>query len=508
MIHGLKINVLPKQLLNSIELECCLALRTMVALLDKKGGNVAPKIIEVLGQVNAGQVSLFGVVTTKAFALQETIGKLENKNLISQVGVGFSWSRTHVESKPELVQRENEAIVFEGRIYSPTSKTPIEEFLAKKPQSNFETGVEAFLKSTEGDFFLIIAEAAKLVAARDSVGIQPLYFGENDMVAALASNRKALWKLGISEPYSFPPGHVAVVNQEGFKFKSVKTFAYAQPKMTTMAEAAEKVQKLLEHSVQKRTQGLKEVAVAFSGGLDSSVVAFLAKKCGVSVQLLHVSLENQPETKDAWKAAEELQLPLTVHLYKEADIEKVIPRVVELIEEPDPIKASIGVPFYWTAEKTAEAKFKVLLAGQGADELFGGYQRYVNQYMLEGDEKVRQTMYDDVARIHESNIERDEKICSFHDVELRLPFASYRLVKYALSIPTELKIEKKADSLRKLVLRKAAENMGLSEFIVKNPKKAVQYSTGINNALKKLAKKHQATLTEYINEVFQKQKNV
>lgn len=482
-------------------------MKTMVALLDKKGGNVAPKIIEVLEKVNAGQVSCFGVATPKGFVLQEKLGKVGIKNLTSQVGVGFSWSKTHAESKPELVQHENAVIVFEGRTYSSTSKTPIGEFLTKKPQSNFAAVAEAFLKSTEGDFSLIMAKAAEIVAARDPVGVQPLYFGENDGFAALASNRKALWKLGIGEPQSFPPGHVAVISQEGFKFKSVKTFAYAEPKMTTMEEAAENVQKLLEHSVQKRTQGLKEVAVAFSGGLDSSVVAFLAKKCGVNVQLVHVSLENQPETEDAWKAAEELQLPLTVHLFKEADIEKVIPKVVELIEEPDPIKASIGVPFYWTAEKTAEAKFKVLLAGQGADELFGGYQRYVNQYMLDGDEKVRQTMYNDVARIHESNIERDEKICSFHDVELRLPFASYQIVEYALSIPTELKMEKKADSLRKLVLRKAAENMGLSEFMAKNPKKAVQYSTGISSALKKLAKKHQATLAEYINEVFQKQKD-
>jgi asparagine synthase (glutamine-hydrolysing) len=128
--------------------------------------------------------------------------------------------------------------------------------------------------------------------------------------------------------------------------------------------------------------------------------------------------------------------------------------------------------------------------------------------MLEGDEQVRKTMYNDVVKIHESNIERDEKICSFNDVELRLPFASYQIAKFALSLPTELKIEKKADSLRKLVLRKAAENMGLSEAIAKNPKKAVQYSTGISSALKKLAKKQKGTLAEYINELFQKQKDL
>ena len=56
------------------------------------------------------------------------------------------------------------------------------------------------------------------------------------------------------------------------------------------------------------------------------------------------------------------------------------------MRKPDPVKASIGVPFYWVAEKAAEAGFKVMLAGQGADELFGGYQRYVTECCKDGGE--------------------------------------------------------------------------------------------------------------------------
>jgi asparagine synthetase B (glutamine-hydrolysing) len=107
-----------------------------------------------------------------------------------------------------------------------------------------------------------------------------------------------------------------------------------------------------------------------------------------------------------------------------------------------------------------------------------------------------------VVRLHESNIERDEKICDFHDVELRLPFASYELARFAVTLPLELKIERKAGSLRKLVLREVAEKIGLPSFITTKPKKAVQYATGINGALKKLAKKEKATVAEYINKLF------
>lgn len=395
------------------------------------------------------------------------------------------------------------AVFFDGRVYSPNLGASGTEIIAKKlEQADGVKASEAFLEEVEGDFSFMIAEAERIMAGRDPVGVKPLYYGENKHVAALASNCKALWKLGIDEVRSFPPGHVALVSREGFKFKPVKTFVYAQPKTVTMQEAAETLQKLLEKSIRRRVWGTREVAVAFSGGLDSSVVAFLAKKCQANVHLVHVSLEDRPETEEAKKAADALNLPLQVHLFREEDVEKIVSKVVALIEEPDPVKASIGVPFYWTAEKTAEAGFKVLLAGQGADELFGGYQRYVNEYLLHGAERVRKTMFDDVVRIHESNIERDVKICSFHNVELRLPFASYQLAEFAVALPVELKIERRAGSLRKLVLRKVAENMGLPSSIAEKPKKAVQYATGINGALKKLAKKQKATVTEYINKLF------
>jgi asparagine synthase (glutamine-hydrolysing) len=455
-IRGLNINVLPRQYLNNAEREGRSGMKTTIAVLNKNGGNA----------------------------------KLVSYDTQHVVGLG------------------DVKVLFDGRIYSPTSTASGAEILAQKlGQADHVKAGEALLREVEGAFSFIIAEPERIIAGRDPIGVQPLYYGENGSVAALASNRKALWKLGIDEARSFPAGHLALITREGFKFKPVKTLAYAKPKPVTMQEAAETLQELLERSVRMRVSGTREVAVAFSGGLDSSIVAFLAKKCHVDVRLLHVSLENQAETEAAKRAAEALNLPLQVHLFRESDVAKVVDKVVELIEEPDPVKTSIGVPFYWTAEKAAEEGFKVLLAGQGADELFGGYQRYVNEYLLQGEGAVRKTMFDDVVRVYESNLERDVKICSFHDVELRLPFASYPLAGFALALPTELKIERDAGSLRKLVLRKTAADMGLPVSIVEKPKKAVQYSTGINRALKKFAKRQGTTVAEYVNRLFLSQKS-
>jgi asparagine synthase (glutamine-hydrolysing) len=104
----------------------------------------------------------------------------------------------------------------------------------------------------------------------------------------------------------------------------------------------------------------------------------------------------------------------------------------------------------------------------------------------------------------ESNLERDWKACNAHNVELRLPFAARKVVGFALSLPLEVKLEPEKDTLRKLVLRRVAKNLGLPSFIADKPKKAIQYTTGINKVLGKLAEQQGLSVREYVEEAFQK----
>jgi len=145
-----------------------------------------------------------------------------------------------------------------------------------------------------------------------------------------------------------------------------------------------------------------------------------------------------------------------------------------------------------------------MLAGQGADELFGGYKRYVADYLRYGDEKTYEILFSDVLKMYETNFERDFKICNFHNVELRLPFATCQIAKFAINLPVKLKIKLPDDGLRKLVLRKAAENLRLPQLIAERPKKAIQYATGISKVLKKLARKNKLSMNEYTQQIFQK----
>jgi asparagine synthase (glutamine-hydrolysing) len=221
------------------------------------------------------------------------------------------------------------------------------------------------------------------------------------------------------------------------------------------------------------------------------------------VHLIHVSLANQEETAFAKTAAEELKLPLHDYLYNEKDVERILPEALWLIEEPNPVKIGIGIPFYWIAEKTAEMTLKVLLAGQGADELFGGYKRYVEDYLRYGNEKTCRIIFYDILKMHEDNLERDFKICNFHNLELRLPFVTDSMLKFATKLPLNLKIEKKENGLRKLVLRQVAHNLGLPKHIVEKPKKAIQYTTGVDKVLKKLAASKGLTVKVYLQKTFQ-----
>jgi asparagine synthase (glutamine-hydrolysing) len=473
----------------------------IIAIVNKRGENATETAVAMLKMLKHKGIEAFGVASPTTVKIEKSIEALQNQNVDSPVVVGHVFSKIFAHDTPQPIKVDDATLVFDGRIY-PTTKVSDTEFVVKKLKTHKEA-VKNLIEESEGCFAFAVAEPKKITAGRDVMGIHPFYYGENTEFAALASERKALWRIGIKTVNSFPPGNMAFVDRNGFKFKPIKTLAYSRAKQMTMQAAAKKLQKLLQHSVKKRVSGLREVAVAFSGGLDSSIIAFLAANSGVNVHLIHVSLQNQPETEQAKKAAEKLELPIHFCLYDAGDVEKILPKVLWLIEEPDPIKASIGIPFYWTAEKAAEMDFKVMLAGQGADELFGGYQRYVHDYLTYGGENLRENLYNDILKMHETNFERDFKICNFHNVELRLPFATYQIAKFATELPVELKIKMIDNGLRKLVLRRVAENLGLPQFIAKKPKRAIQYATGVNKTLKKLATMKGMPMKEYIQETFQ-----
>jgi len=474
----------------------------ITAIVSKKNENVAKTAVTMIKTLKHKSAKTFGLASSTIVKIENSIDNLLDQDIRSPILIGNVFSKILMSDMPQPIRLDHGTLVFEGRTYSFNMEFSDAEFVAEKLNQN-PGNTEALIKDFEGGFAFAVAESGTLVVGRDSLGLYPLYYGENVNLAGLASERKALWKIGIKEVHSFPPGHVAVVDKHGFKFNLARTLIHTRTRQINMQTAAEKLRRLLQQSVKQKVSGLKEVAVAFSGGLDSSIIAFLAKTFGAEVHLISVSLKNQHEIEHAKKAAEALNLPLHIFLYSAKAVEEVLPKVLWLIEESNPVKTSIGIPFFWTAERASEMGFRAMLAGQGADELFGGYRRYLNDYARYGGKHVQKTLFNDIVKMYEANFERDSKICNFHNVELRLPFATFELANFAASLPLQLKIETPNDVSRKIVLRKVAENIGLPQFIVNKPKKAVQYATGVNRVVKKLAKKEGFSTREYLQKMFQ-----
>jgi asparagine synthase (glutamine-hydrolysing) len=285
------------------------------------------------------------------------------------------------------------------------------------------------------------------------------------------------------------------------RVQPVKVLEMGETRKIDEEKAVEEVYNLLFRSVREKSIGLDRVSIAFSGGLDSSIIASIAGKCVKNVLLISVGLDGSKDLDNAERISGEIGLPFRAEAYTINDVEEVLPKVLWLIEEANALKAAICIPEFWLAEKSFRMGYKAMFSGQGSDELFAGYRKYLKSY-AESLKAAEENLYYDALRLHEASLEPEEKICTFHNVEVRFPYADYDLASFALSLPVTLKISSSNDPLRKRILRKLAEHIGLPLEVYLKPKKAIQYGTGVSQALRKIAKKNRLNVQDLINQVF------
>ncbi|MCW4015662.1 MAG: asparagine synthetase B [Candidatus Bathyarchaeota archaeon] len=476
----------------------------LVAAVNKNKQNAVPAVATMLEELVHRGNSGHGIATSNVVEKASTLNKLKLNSLESNITLGHNLSLILPRDSLQPVQADGFTFVFEGRMFPAPNLPDLSELKEFKTLlgSNPLKNAAQILEKVGGSYVFVVAAPKKLLVGRDVFGATSLYYGENDSVCAVASERKALWKLGLTNAQSFPPGQLAIVNEHGFSFHPVKGLRMPPQNKLNMETAANALQLLLLESTRKQVSDLESVAVAFSGGVDSSVVATLAQEVGVEVQLISVGLEGQPEVMFTQEAAEALDLPLHLQTYNVNELEETIHKVLWLTEDANVIDACIAVPFYWLAQTASKLGHPVLLAGQGADELFGGYHRYLTEYAKSGAEAVQQKMFYDIQNAYHQNFQRDNQTCSPHGVELRLPFINCDVIDFALRLPLKLKINSTEDKLRKRILRRVAHNLEIPSILADKPKKAVQYTTGVTKALMQLAKDQNLTLREYIEKVY------
>jgi asparagine synthase (glutamine-hydrolysing) len=353
-------------------------------------------------------------------------------------------------------------------------------------------GIQAAVAKSDGDYAFAYAQNGKISIVRDPAGVKPLYYSTGNGFA-FASEKKAL--IGRNEINSLKPGHMLTFYAGDIVEKKITTFS----PWKILAEentAREMLFECLEQSVNKRHY--KPCAIAFSGGLDSSILAALCK----DAKLYSVGMKGSHDIGQTKKASELLALQDNLHLHELTmnELETAIPCVINAIESTDAMKVSIALPLYFASKDAYSDGIRVILSGQGADELFAGYKRYESMTTLELESALKK----DLENIAQNNLERDDAVTMANSVELRVPYLDKKVVELALGIVPELKIH---NGIRKYILRLAAKKI-LPDELVWKEKKAAQYSSGIYSAMEKLARKngYRGALGIYLGEFKQKER--
>jgi asparagine synthase (glutamine-hydrolysing) len=162
------------------------------------------------------------------------------------------------------------------------------------------------------------------------------------------------------------------------------------------------------------------------------------------------------------------------------------------------MKVSIALAVHWTARVAVENERSVIMLGQGSDELFGGYKRFATVLGERGAEACEAAISESVRSAHSVNYERDEQAVSSLRAELRLPFATRRMTELAMELPLAMKVRSRSDNLRKWILRETAMELGIASAVAMRPKKAIQHASGIEKAIRSIARKHERDASVYL----------
>jgi asparagine synthase (glutamine-hydrolysing) len=392
-------------------------------------------------------------------------------------------------------------LAFEGRIYPTTCEIADSRKALSKIDSETDSLYE-FVEANEGAYAAAVIVQDRLLVARDQLGCKPLYWSGKDGVTAFASERKALWAAGMNFPEAVPPGTVFTAENGKVSFDRTKDYLPSAAQEPDLGSAACKLSEMIVESIRKKSGDLRRVAVAYSGGVDSAVLASSCRLAGLEVELFTVTMKNDGEFEHAKRSGKAIGLPLATKQHSLADLKEAIPKVISRVEKPDLTSIAIAVPVLWTAQLAREQDLQAIFVGEGADEMFGGYDRYISAYQREGPDVANRLMTGDVQNLHQSSLERDEQATAGCKVELRCPFIDRPLIRYVLSLPMNLRIGGVQEADQKLVLREVARLQGIPDFIAKKPKRAVQYTTGVAASIKLLAKQQGLSPHEYILEHF------
>lgn len=382
-------------------------------------------------------------------------------------------------SQPMTNESGNIAVALNGEIYNQYElRRRLEERHTFKNRSDTEVllhlyeedHVEMF-NEIDGMFAMVLAGENGLLLARDPLGIKPLYYGRKGNTFLAASEMKAF--PAMDELYMLPAGHAMYANGKPWQYKHpfqpLPSLIYP-----SLNEVLSEIRRRLDYAVKKRLMSDVPVGVYLSGGVDSSIIAAMMRPYTVNLHSFTAGMPGAPDLEAAREVARYLDTTHHELVYTADDVRQSIPEVIKYLESYDAPLVRSAVPMYFVSRLASE-HVKVVLSGEGADELFAGYE-YLNGF---NDRiRLRKELSDITIRLQDTNLQRADRMSMAHGLEARVPFLDLDLVRYIHRLPVEL-LEQRPGRPEKWLLREACRGL-IPPGILK--RKKMKFSEGAGSS--------------------------
>ncbi|RZV08210.1 asparagine synthase (glutamine-hydrolysing) [Natrinema hispanicum] len=315
---------------------------------------------------------------------------------------------------------------------------------------------------------------------RDVLGRVPLYVETDPDLDPDAESQTAAWAFepsALEDPTLFPAGAAAPVGESLPEPESHWTLPDLTPE-TDHAAAIDALERAVRTASEAVNQDDRDIAVAFSGGVDSALVAEL-----LDAPLYVVGFPDSHDVEAARTAADAMGRNLTVVDLEPADLERAVPEVARAIGRTNAMDVQIALPLYLVGERVAADGFDALAVGQGADELFGGYEKVVHLDHRVDAETVRGAVREGIRSLPDQ-LPRDVLTIEATGLEPVAPLLHDAVVEAALRLPDDLLAD---EDERKRGFRRVAARY-LPAEVANRDKKAVQYGSLVARELDRLAR--------------------
>lgn len=316
-----------------------------------------------------------------------------------------------------------------------------------------------------------------LVLTRDPLGVSPLYYGyTKENALCVTSEVKGL--IGhVEEVQELPPGS----RLEDGSIKTDFTLNHQKPLEDQRLNIAANLRQRLEKSVAKRAKRGVPFGAWLSGGLDSSVLAALARPHTDTMHTFAAGFHGAEDLEYARLVARHIQTKHHEMIPTFKEIVSVIPEVIFHLESFDALLVRSSLMNYLVA-KLASDYVPAVFSGEGGDELFAGYS-YLKKLSLD---ELPGELIDITGRLHNTALQRVDRCAAAHGTVTYVGFLDRDVVDYALRIPAEYKI---SNGLEKWILRLAAFDL-LPERVALRKKAKFWEGAGVEETIARYAAEH------------------